>query len=93
MRYNSKCQSEAPLSSPSPREGRAGRGLGRGASFGAHPTASSVDHLSIPNHFQPFRTIPRIEIFFPPPPPISSLRIILCCDWPASVFGSEVALI
>jgi hypothetical protein len=22
MRYNSKCQSEAPLSSPSPREGR-----------------------------------------------------------------------
>jgi hypothetical protein len=47
MRYNSKCQSEAPLSSPSPREGRAGRGLGRGASFVAHPTASSVNGSSV----------------------------------------------
>jgi len=38
MRYNSKCQWEAPLSSPSPREGRAGRGV----SFVAYPTASLV---------------------------------------------------
>ena len=41
----------AERSSPSPREGRAGRGLGRGASFVAHPTVSSLSHTLPTIHY------------------------------------------